>query len=407
MWFRIADWYREWEDGLLGVFEQPDHAAVAQSGWRRRLASKIVKMSPVERRQLREFGQAHRGARGLWFNVKLLALFSLGGVLWHLWMPHLGWLAAICLANLVGMSLLFALMSSWFNYRKLIDRKWTMLWQMLLYGTTSALALTAFRVWVWGEPSTAVLKGLPSYWGAVLLAGLIILLPQMAIGLLRYRQYEMLTAQLQREAENERLARELAESQLRLLRAQIEPHFLFNTLGAVQQLAQHGAPQAAALTANLIDFLRSSMRDMRSEQVALAVEFGLVESYLKVMGVRLGARLHFTLQLPRALEDVRLPSMILLTLVENAIKHGIEPALRGGDVVVAAEAAGGKVHIRVQDSGVGMRMLPDPTPCAGGGTGLDNVRRRLQLAYGDAAGLALRDADPGLTAEITIPHSQA
>jgi sensor histidine kinase YesM len=93
------------------------------------------------------------------------------------------------------------------------------------------------------------------------------MVPVLVISILRNRQYEALNAQLQREAEQARLARELSESQLRLLRAQIEPHFLFNTLGAVQQLAQHGAPRAAELTGNLIDFLRSSMRDMRSEQV--------------------------------------------------------------------------------------------------------------------------------------------
>jgi sensor histidine kinase YesM len=404
MWSRIADWHRELESELLGVFEQPGHAAVAQSGWHRRLASKIVKMSPVERQQLREFGLAHRGARGYWFSARLLALFSLGGVLWHLWMPHLGWLTAICVANLIGITLLLAVLSAWFNYRKLIDRKWKTLLLMVVYGTTSVLALTAFKVWVRGEPSAVVLKGLPAYWGAVLLAGMVLLLPQMALGLLRYREYEMLTAQLQREAENERLARELAESQLRLLRAQIEPHFLFNTLGAVQQLAQHGDPRAAELTGNLIEFLRSSMRDMRSEQVSLAVEFGLVESYLNVMQVRLGARLRFALRLPRALESVQLPSMILLTLVENAIKHGIEPALRGGEVVVAAEQLGAAVRIRVQDGGVGMSTIAEAD--GGGGTGLDNVRRRLRLTYGEAAGLALTDGDPGLIADLTLPHPQ-
>jgi sensor histidine kinase YesM len=230
--------------------------------------------------------------------------------------------------------------------------------------------------------------------------------PMLTIGVWRYRQYETLTEQLQREAESERLARELSESQLRLLRAQIEPHFLFNTLGAVQQLAQHGAPRAAELTANLIDFLRSSMQDMRSEHVSLAAEFCLVESYLKVMQVRLGERLRFSLQLPRALEAVQLPTMILLTLVENAIKHGIEPALRGGEVAVSAQAVDGTVRIRVQDGGVGMSTIDASSNSTdGGGTGLDNVRHRLRLAYGGAAGLALQDGDPGLVADVTIPYS--
>jgi LytS/YehU family sensor histidine kinase len=193
------------------------------------------------------------------------------------------------------------------------------------------------------------------------------------------------------------MARELAESQLRLLRAQIEPHFLFNTLGAVQQLAEHDAPRAAELTANLIAFLRASMNKMRSEQVALDAEFGLVEAYLRVMQVRLGARLRITLTLPPALGQVPVPSMIVLTLVENAIKHGIEPSLRGGDVMVSAEVLDATIRVRVQDSGVGMGAA------GGSGTGLDNVRRRLQLTYGAGAGLALHDADPGLVADITVP----
>jgi sensor histidine kinase YesM len=407
MWRRLADWHRGWEDELFGVLEQPGHAAVAQSGLRRCLAGKIAKLSAVERRQLRAFAETHRGVRGWWFIAKLLILFSLGGVLWHFLTPGLGWVATVCLANLIGLSLIVAVFSSWYNYRQMIDRRWRLLRQVLLYGAGSALAAAAVRIWVMGQPAEVVLHGLPKYVGAVMLGGLVALLPQMVVSLLRYRQYELLTAQLQREAENDKLARELAESQLRLLRAQIEPHFLFNTLGAVQQLAQHGAPRAAELTANLIDFLRSSMRDMRSEQVSLAAEFGLVESYLKVMQVRLGARLHFDLRLPRALEPVEVPSMILLTLVENAIKHGIEPALRGGEITVSAEAVDGAVRIRVRDSGVGMSTLPALDPCAdGGGTGLDNVRRRLRLACGETAALTLRDGDPGLVADVTIPHPE-
>jgi LytS/YehU family sensor histidine kinase len=235
---------------------------------------------------------------------------------------------------------------------------------------------------------------------AVVLASVSLLFaaPLIMVGLLRNRQYEALTAQLQRDAERERLARELSESQLRLLRAQIEPHFLFNTLGAVQQLAEQGAPRAAELTANLIAFLRASLSEMRSEQVELGAEFGLVEAYLKVMKVRLGERLRFTLTLPDALAQVTVPSMILLTLAENAIKHGIEPSLHGGAVHVSAEALGGMVRLRVHDSGVGMSVTP------GSGMGLENVRHRLQLAYpGSAASLALQDADPGLVADILIP----
>jgi len=281
----------------------------------------------------------------------------------------------------------------------MVDQRWRYLRQIFIYGVAVVLGVGVFKVGFRDVPLDQVLDELPRFLGLVFGVSLLAMLPQLAVGLLRYRQYEMLTEQLQAEAERERLARELSESQLRLLRAQIEPHFLFNTLGAVQQLAQHGAPRAAVLTANLIAFLRSSMSDMRSEQVSLATEFALVESYLKVMQVRLGERLRYTLALPRALEEVQVPSMILLTLAENAIKHGIEPALRGGEVALSAETDGGMLRIRVQDGGVGMSATP------GAGTGLDNVRHRLRLAFGEAAGLALQEGDPGLVADIIIPHA--
>ena len=184
---------------------------------------------------------------------------------------------------------------------------------------------------------------------------------------------------------------------MRLLRAQIEPHFLFNTLGAVQQLAEQGAPRAAELTANLIAFLRASLGEMRSDSVSLAEEFGLIDAYLRVMQVRLGQRLRFTLALKPGLEQLALPSMMLLTLVENAIKHGIEPSLRGGEVRVSAALAGDMVHLAVHDTGVGLGAAPVD------GTGLTNARRRLELAHHGAASLTLRDADPGTVAEIRLP----
>ena len=400
---RLVQWHREWEEELHGVLVNPAHAAVAQSGIRRQVAAKLAALTPIERRQLCEFSEAHRGPRGYWLLAKLLMLFSLAGVAWHVLAPDLGWAASIVIANVVGVTLLVATLDAWFNYRKIV-RDWRkFLRQMVWFWGVMVVVDAAFKVLVNGVPARVVLTALPSHLGRVLAVALLIWVPQLAVSLLRYRQYQMLAEQLQREAENDRLARELAESQLRLLRAQIEPHFLFNTLGAVQQLARHGDPRANELTGDLIDFLRSSMRDIRSEQVGLAAEFGLVESYLKVMQVRLGARLRFELCLPRALEQVRIPSMIVLTLVENAIKHGIEPALRGGGIAVSAEVLGGVVRIRVQDGGVGMSSL---SAAGEGGTGLDNLRHRLRLTYGAGAGLALRDGDPGLIADVTIPYPQ-
>jgi hypothetical protein len=112
MWRKLADWHRKWEDELLGVLEQPARAAVAQSGFRRRVARKIAALSPIERQQLREFSLARRGRRGYWRLAKLLLLFSLGGSVAHLLIPRLGWAAAILTANVLGITLLIAILGA-------------------------------------------------------------------------------------------------------------------------------------------------------------------------------------------------------------------------------------------------------------------------------------------------------
>jgi signal transduction histidine kinase len=408
MWRRIANWYHELEEEQLAVLAQPELAAQAPAGWRRHVAQKLAQMPPLQRTQLREFSLSYRGPRLHWALAKLVLAFSLCGILLQYFvLDKNSLLGAMVLANVIGFSITAAVISAWFDYHRIVREKWKMLLTVLGFAVFGAVLGIGTAMWTKNKPLADILAKLPYSLALIAGAGLAMLVPLLAISMLRNRQAEAINAGLQREAEQARVARELSESQLRLLRAQIEPHFLFNTLGAVQQLAQHGAPRAAELTGNLIDFLRSSMRDMRSEQVSLAAEFGLVESYLKVMQVRLGERLRFSLQLPRALEELKLPTMILLTLVENAIKHGIEPALRGGEVTVSAQAQGGSVLVRVQDSGVGMSTLPASGQCAegDGGAGLENVRHRLRLAYGDAAGLHLHDGAPGLIADITIPQS--
>jgi sensor histidine kinase YesM len=404
MWRRIANWYREWEEEQIAVLEKPELASRASQGYRRYCYGKLAERSPLERQQMRDFSIALKGWRGWMWTFALLVLFTLCGIVLNQFVPRVSLTATILSANLFGIAVSFALISAWFNYRHYARRKVRLFLMVLAFAVFGAVTSSAMSMWLKGEPLAHTLERVSHFLTGVLAGSLAIMVPVLAISILRNRQYEALNAQLLREAEQARLARELSESQLRLLRAQIEPHFLFNTLGAVQQLARHGAPRAAELTGNLIDFLRSSMRDMRTEQVSLAAEFGLIESYLKVMQVRLGERLRFSLQLPRALELVQLPTMILLTLVENAIKHGIEPALRGGEIAVSAQALDGAVRIRVQDGGVGMSTIPEPAE--GSGTGLENVRHRLRLAYGEAAALDLHDGEPGLIADVTIPTAK-
>ncbi len=395
MWRKMIDWYNDLEREHLAVMERPELAAQVAPGYRRKLAASIAAMSPVDRQQLRAFSLTYRGPR-LWIALaKCAAVFTLAGILLELVVDKGNWIAPIIAANMAGFGLLIGAVGVWFNSGQSFrnGRRFAIGVLCGIIGAFVGIALGDAR------PLAEQMPKLVRIVPLVALIGVLAGLPLLMLGLYRRRQHAALMEQLQRDAERERLARELSESKLRMLRAQIEPHFLFNTLGAVQQLAADGAPRAAALTADLIAFLRASFSDMRCEQVGLATEFATIESYLRVMQARMGARLRFELALPESLAQLEVPSMIVLTLVENAIKHGIEPSLRGGEIRVTAEAEGDSVRIRVHDSGVGMSATP------GGGAGLDNVRRRLELAYGERGSLALHDADPGLAAELLIPAS--
>ncbi len=397
MWRKLVDWYDKMEAEQLAVLERPELAASTPAGWRRWTNCKLATMSPIERMQLHAFCTTYRGAR-LWKALgKFAAAFTLAGVQMHLVFGKSNWFVSLFIANLVGFALLAGCVGVWFNSGEIMRIKRKLVLRTIAGALLGAVGSFAFLMVSHGRPIEHLFTRLPKLVGGAVLAGMVVAMPMLLIGAFRRHQHKLLAAQLQRDAERERLGRELSESKLRMLRAQIEPHFLFNTLGAVQQLAADGAPRAAALTADLIAFLRASFSDMRTETVSLASEFTTVGSYLRVMQARMGARLRFELSLPDSLARTEVPSMIVLTLVENAIKHGIEPALRGGEIRVTAVDGGGSIRICVHDSGVGMSDTP------GSGAGLDNVRRRLQLAYGDAASLVLRDLDPGLGAELTVP----
>jgi signal transduction histidine kinase len=394
MWRGIAKWYRELEDEHLRVLAEPALAARTAPGYRRFVANRLARLTPIERQQLLEFSLNYRGWRSFAAIAKFAAMFSVAGAILHLAVPSIRWIAAIGAVNVIGFSIVAAVIGVWFNYRHINYRNRQLCIALFIAVISGALSL-----------ERSLEDALNSFPGGMLIgalaAGIFMLFPLTLIAGMRNRHHEALTVQLQRDAERDRLARELSESQLRLLRAQIEPHFLFNTLGAVQQLAEQGAPHAAELTANLITFLRASLTEMRSDQASLRMEFALVDAYLRVMKARLGERLQFSLDLPDALAGLTVPSMIVLTLAENAIKHGIEPSLRGGAVSVSAQTRDGVACIRVHDTGIGMALQP------GSGVGLGNVRHRLQLAHGSAASVTLSEAEQGVVAEILIPLGTA
>lgn len=195
------------------------------------------------------------------------------------------------------------------------------------------------------------------------------------------------------------MERQTAEARLQVLEAQIEPHFLSNTLAHVKRLYETDAGAGARMLRNLADYLASALPQMRTAST-LGRELDHVKAYLEIQQIRMGRRLAFAIEAPAWLLDVELPPLILLTLVENAIKHGLSALPEGGRVDVRASVADGRLVIQVADTGQGFARS------SGGGTGLVNTRARLASKYGAGAGLTLTANHPrGVIATIAVPHA--
>lgn len=209
---------------------------------------------------------------------------------------------------------------------------------------------------------------------------------------------------LQIEIEKNTLERQLLDARLRLLQAQIEPHFLFNTLANIEALVASRSDNAAPVLRHLIAYLRAAMPRLGDADATLDTELQLVRAYLELMRMRMPDRLQFDVSSVPQLSQLRFPAMSLLTLVENAVRHGIDPSLAGGriDIEGKVDCTSGIVTLSVTDTGVGM------SENAQAGTGLSNVRTRLQAIYGPDARLDLHEATPhGLRVEIVFrPGSQ-
>lgn len=204
---------------------------------------------------------------------------------------------------------------------------------------------------------------------------------------------------LQFALERETLQRQATDAKLSVLQSQIEPHFLFNTLANVQALVESGSPRAAPVLASLIAYLRAAMPQLHNAVPTLGQEEALVRAYLELMQMRMPDRLQFRVEIPPALRGLRLPPMSLLTLVENAVRHGIDPSEQGGRIDVGAcRGPDGEVTLWVEDSGRGIDEAHPP------GVGLTNLRERLAAAYGAAARFGLLAREPqGVRAEISLP----
>ena len=210
------------------------------------------------------------------------------------------------------------------------------------------------------------------------------------------------------QARAEAAQRQAAEHQLRLLESQLEPHMLFNTLANLRVLIGLDPARAQTMLDRLIAFLRATLSASRVSRHPLSQEFARVADYLALMKIRMGERLRDELLLPPDLAERMVPPLLLQPLVENAIKHGLEPHVAGGRLQVCAALEDGHLVLRVRDTGAGLSARPTRVPESGAGFGLTQVRERLATLYGGAASLelaAVPDTDPegGTLATVRLP----
>jgi signal transduction histidine kinase len=233
-----------------------------------------------------------------------------------------------------------------------------------------------------------------------LLGVYILIAPWIAIGaILRQRDAFAREQALEFDLQRSEFERRESDARLRLLQAQVEPHFLFNTLANVQALVDSGSPQASKVLSSLIAYLRAAVPRMNSRMATLAREVELAQAYLDLMQMRMPDRLKYAIHLEPAAAQLECPPMTLLTLVENAVRHGVDPSETGGRIDTDIWLRDGRCVIRVSDTGVGLNSKTH-----GLGTGLSNLRERLRLAFSGEARFALTEVTPrGVCAEVSFP----
>lgn len=285
--------------------------------------------------------------------------------------------------------------------------RWLARWVLQVAAVAVAIPLSAFVIYVLStEP------GAPPFWqvqdrliGFALLTVLGVLLAPWAALAALVRQKEAIARHqaLAFELERSELERQAVDARLNLLQAQVAPHFLFNTLANVQALVESGSPQASNVLRSLIAYLRAAVPRLHEPATTLGQELELVQAYLELMRMRMPDRLQFALHIEDALRALRCPPMTLLTLVENAVRHGIDPSEEGGRIDIVVERRGDRCIVRVSDTGIGFQQSS-----RGLGTGLSTLRERLQLIFGDAAELRVSVQQPrGVRAELEIPANGA
>jgi signal transduction histidine kinase len=276
-------------------------------------------------------------------------------------------------------------------------------WVLQVLAVALAMPVGAFLSYVLSTPA-----GAPPFWtdperftgfGYITLLSVLVA-PWGALGGLVFQKEALAQNQaLAFALERSEFERRALDGRLRLLQAQVAPHFLFNTLANVQALVEAGSPRAPEVLRHLTAYLRAATPRLGDRSTTVGEELDLARAYLELMRMRMPDRLTYTIEADDASRAVRCPSTALLTLVENAVRHGIDPSEVGGTIEVVARRNGDRCLLRVRDTGVGL------VPGAGGmGTGLATLRERLELGFGGDARLSIQAAAPaGVCADLDLP----
>jgi signal transduction histidine kinase len=323
-----------------------------------------------------------------------------------IWLP--GWEASylVLISRLLLIStalvLVFGLLERW----PVQLPKWMSRWVLQVAGVAFVVPFVVALVYgltTFGDAQHWWLNSgrLSGYAGMCMLS--LLIAPWMAVAaLLQQIRGEAQRQALAFELERSEFARKEVDARLQLLQAQVEPHFLFNTLANVRELVDSGSPQASTVLASLIAYLRAAVPRLHEPATTLGQELQLVRAYLELMHMRMPDRLQFSLHADDSAQGLYCPPMTLLTLVENAVRHGIDPSEEGGRIDVRVQVQNGRLRIQVVDTGVGLQATSD-----GLGTGLSTLRERLQLAFGGDAYLRLAPLEPhGLCAELEFRAEQ-
>jgi hypothetical protein len=280
---------------------------------------------------------------------------------------------------------------------------WLVRWVWQVVGVALSVPASAFAIY-----AVSTRDGGPPFWevparltGFLFLTFLGLLIGPWAALAALVRQKEALARdqRLAFDLQRSELERQALDARLRLLQGQVAPHFLFNTLANVQALVETGSPEAPVVLRSLIAYLRAAVPRLQEPLTTIGQELQLVRAYLELMRMRMPDRLQFAVHADEGSLELPCPPMTLLTLVENAVRHGIDPSEEGGSIEIDVERRDGRCLVRVSDSGIGVQ-----DGSAGLGTGLATLRERLRLVFGEDAHLHLSPGVVGgAVAELDLP----